>query len=237
MPRLTLVQIVLLLPLCVGAVLAGPFRFVALAQGAPSARPLPEHDTFVRATRDNLVRSQRQQFNYAYKERRTEFNVNPFGRIGTGGIEGYEVTPIENGTVIIKKIRKGGHGDGHHGGAWKVAYADFVTAMMAFFLLLWLLNVTTDVQKRGIADYFEPTIAMKSGTAPLSIPASADETHCSASGNMLSGKASQSTASRATRPQSSRRIGRRAAGTKDRVRKPKAMRAKVTPAGERTSSP
>jgi chemotaxis protein MotB len=63
--------------------------------------------------------------------------------------------------VIIKKVKgKGGHG--HHGGAWKVAYADFVTAMMAFFLLLWLLNVTTDIQKRGIADYFEPTIASKS---------------------------------------------------------------------------
>src|ERR1700722_2675045 len=63
--------------------------------------------------------------------------------------------------IIIKKIKKGGHG-GQHGGAWKVAYADFVTAMMAFFLLLWLLNVTTDVQKRGIADYFEPTISSKS---------------------------------------------------------------------------
>jgi chemotaxis protein MotB len=63
--------------------------------------------------------------------------------------------------VIIKKVK--GHGEhGHHGGAWKVAYADFVTAMMAFFLLLWLLNVTTDVQKRGIADYFEPTAASKS---------------------------------------------------------------------------
>jgi chemotaxis protein MotB len=63
--------------------------------------------------------------------------------------------------IIIKKIKgKGGHA--HHGGAWKVAYADFVTAMMAFFLLLWLLNVTTDIQKRGIADYFEPTIASKS---------------------------------------------------------------------------
>ncbi len=60
----------------------------------------------------------------------------------------------ENQTIIIKKIKKGG--EGHHGGAWKVAYADFVTAMMAFFLLLWLLNVTTDVQKRGIADYFAP---------------------------------------------------------------------------------
>src|SRR6202167_6057276 len=64
-------------------------------------------------------------------------------------------------TIIIKKVKGGGHG-GHHGGAWKVAYADFVTAMMAFFLLLWLLNVTTDVQKRGIADYFEPTISSKS---------------------------------------------------------------------------
>src|SRR6266849_6123878 len=66
-----------------------------------------------------------------------------------------------NGTIIVKKIKKGGHG-GHHGGAWKVAYADFVTAMMSFFLLLWLLNVTTDIQKRGIADYFDPTIASKS---------------------------------------------------------------------------
>jgi chemotaxis protein MotB len=65
--------------------------------------------------------------------------------------------------VIIKKIKKSDHG-GHHGGAWKVAYADFVTAMMAFFLLLWLLNVTTDVQKRGIADYFEPTITSKSNS-------------------------------------------------------------------------
>ncbi len=57
--------------------------------------------------------------------------------------------------IVIKKKKKGGH-DGHHGGAWKVAYADFVTAMMAFFLLLWLLNVTTDDQRQGIADYFDP---------------------------------------------------------------------------------
>jgi chemotaxis protein MotB len=63
--------------------------------------------------------------------------------------------------IIIKKVKKGGHA-AHHGGAWKVAYADFVTAMMAFFLLLWLLNVTTDVQKRGIADYFDPTLTSKS---------------------------------------------------------------------------
>src|SRR5487761_723956 len=63
--------------------------------------------------------------------------------------------------IIIKKVKKADHG-AHHGGAWKVAYADFVTAMMSFFLLLWLLNVTTDVQKRGIADYFDPTISSKS---------------------------------------------------------------------------
>jgi chemotaxis protein MotB len=47
---------------------------------------------------------------------------------------------------------------GHHGGAWKVAYADFVTAMMAFFMLMWLLNATTEQQRKGIADYFSPTI-------------------------------------------------------------------------------
>src|SRR6201989_2028594 len=62
---------------------------------------------------------------------------------------------MADGPVIIKRIKKGGHG-GHHGGAWKVAYADFVTAMMAFFLLMWLLNTTTPDQKRGIADYFAP---------------------------------------------------------------------------------
>ena len=57
--------------------------------------------------------------------------------------------------IIIKKIKKG-HGGAHHGGAWKVAYADFVTAMMAFFLLLWLLNATTQEQRKGISDYFAP---------------------------------------------------------------------------------
>ncbi len=59
--------------------------------------------------------------------------------------------------VIVKKIYIEGHG-GHHGGAWKVAYADFVTAMMAFFLLLWLLGATTEKQRKGIADYFAPTL-------------------------------------------------------------------------------
>lgn len=57
--------------------------------------------------------------------------------------------------ILIKKIKKGG-GHGHHGGAWKVAYADFVTAMMAFFLLMWLINTTDPEQKIGIAEYFAP---------------------------------------------------------------------------------
>ena len=64
--------------------------------------------------------------------------------------------------IIIKKKKGGGHG--HHGGAWKVAYADFVTAMMAFFLLLWLLNVTTSVQRQGLADYFAPASASLSNS-------------------------------------------------------------------------
>jgi len=54
--------------------------------------------------------------------------------------------------IIIKRIKKGGHGK--HGGAWKIAYADFVTAMMAFFLLMWLLGSTTEGDKKGIADFF-----------------------------------------------------------------------------------
>ena len=65
----------------------------------------------------------------------------------------------DNAPIIIKKVKK--VSGGHHGGAWKVAYADFVTAMMAFFLLLWLLNATTDEQKQGIADYFTPASVSK----------------------------------------------------------------------------
>ncbi len=61
-------------------------------------------------------------------------------------------------SIVIRKeeVVEGGH----HGGAWKVAYADFVTAMMAFFLLMWLLNATTSAQRNGIADYFSPTSEM-----------------------------------------------------------------------------
>ena len=75
--------------------------------------------------------------------------------------------------IIIKKVKKV-VGGGHHGGAWKVAYADFVTAMMAFFLLMWLINVASPDQKRGIADYF----------APASVSAST-----SGSGGILAGTA------------------------------------------------
>jgi chemotaxis protein MotB len=64
-------------------------------------------------------------------------------------------------TVVIKKVKKVTAG-GHHGGAWKVAYADFVTAMMAFFLLMWLINTTSPEQKRGIADYFAPASVSES---------------------------------------------------------------------------
>lgn len=59
--------------------------------------------------------------------------------------------------IIVKKIVAASHA-GHHGGAWKVAYADFVTAMMAFFLLLWLLGMTDEQKRKGIADYFTPTL-------------------------------------------------------------------------------
>ncbi|MEM1287908.1 MAG: flagellar motor protein MotB [Pseudomonadota bacterium] len=60
--------------------------------------------------------------------------------------------------IIVKKVKKQVAEGGHHGGAWKVAYADFVTAMMAFFMLMWLLNATTEKQRKGLADYFNPTV-------------------------------------------------------------------------------
>ena len=76
--------------------------------------------------------------------------------------------------IIVKKIVAAAHG-GHHGGAWKVAYADFVTAMMAFFLLLWILGATTEKQRKGIADYFTPTlIEMRQKTAGANGPFGGD---------------------------------------------------------------
>lgn len=76
----------------------------------------------------------------------------------------------KGGNVIIVK-RKNVIAGGHHGGAWKVAYADFVTAMMAFFLLMWLLSTADEKTKLGLADYFSPTIPISSsrsgGDAPF----------------------------------------------------------------------
>lgn len=66
--------------------------------------------------------------------------------------------------IIVKRIKK--HGGGHHGGAWKIAYADFVTAMMAFFLLMWLLGSTSKGDLKGISDYFKTPlkVAMQGGS-------------------------------------------------------------------------
>lgn len=72
-------------------------------------------------------------------------------------------------TIVVKRIKKGGHG--HHGGAWKVALADFVTAMMAFFLLMWLLEATTEEQLGAIAEYFRNPSAVEGASAtPSSSP-------------------------------------------------------------------
>lgn len=76
----------------------------------------------------------------------------------------------ENGQpIIVKKVKKAG-GHGHHGGSWKVAYADFVTAMMAFFLLLWLLSASNTSQLEGIASYFQnPSMVQAAGGASTSV--------------------------------------------------------------------
>ncbi|MCX8132908.1 MAG: OmpA family protein [Roseococcus sp.] len=74
----------------------------------------------------------------------------------------------QGGTIVLKRIEAGGHG--HHGGAWKVAYADFVTAMMAFFLLMWLLNATTEEQRRGLADFFNPASSFATGQSGVAQP-------------------------------------------------------------------
>jgi chemotaxis protein MotB len=67
------------------------------------------------------------------------------------------LSPPPEPEILVRKVRARGHA-AHHGGAWKVAYADFVTAMMAFFLLMWLLGATDEEQRKGIADYFAPTV-------------------------------------------------------------------------------
>ncbi len=89
--------------------------------------------------------------------------------------------------IIIKRIKKGGHAV--HGGAWKIAYADFVTAMMAFFLLMWLLGSTSEGDKKGISDYFQSPmkVAMQGGSG-----AGASNSVVSGGGNDLTQSAGQS---------------------------------------------
>ena len=81
--------------------------------------------------------------------------------------------------IIIKRVKKGGHGA--HGGAWKIAYADFVTAMMAFFLLMWLLGSTTEGDRKGISDYFNAPLMVTlfggpgSGASDSILPGGGDD--------------------------------------------------------------
>ena len=76
----------------------------------------------------------------------------------------------EHKKVIIKKVKKGGHA-AHHGGSWKVAYADFVTAMMAFFLVMWLVNSVTQEKREQISQYFQSFSLIDTGGKPGLIPA------------------------------------------------------------------
>ncbi|MBU3653688.1 MAG: hypothetical protein FGM44_11460, partial [Limnohabitans sp.] len=71
---------------------------------------------------------------------------------GAGGAAPAANAPV----IVIKKVIDDGHG-GAHGGAWKIALADMMTAMMAFFLLMWLLGAANADQRKSIADYFRPT--------------------------------------------------------------------------------
>ena len=89
--------------------------------------------------------------------------------------------------IIIKRVKKGGHSA--HGGAWKIAYADFVTAMMAFFLLMWLLGSTSEGDKKGLSDYFQSPlkVAMQGGTG-----AGASQSLINGGGNDLTQSAGQS---------------------------------------------
>ena len=99
--------------------------------------------------------------------------------------------------IIVKKIRKRKHP--HHGGAWKIAYADFVTAMMAFFLLLWLISMTTPEQKQGLADYFAPAAVSlsSSGAGGVMGGNAMDDT-----GNLMSGSSVEVVVEAPASPQS-----------------------------------
>ena len=86
---------------------------------------------------------------------------------------------------VIRVVKKKHAHAAHHGSSWKVAYADFVTAMMAFFLLMWLLNATSDDQRRGLADYFAPSNAL--GRSATAAPARPSRVISSLAGVVLRG--------------------------------------------------
>ncbi len=119
-----------------------------------------------------------------------------------------------NKPVVIKKVKKV-IGGGHHGGAWKVAYADFVTAMMAFFLLMWLINTTSPEQKRGIADYFAPASVSRSSQG---------------SDGLLGGTAFQEDGARASG--SNRQIDEEKAGDTRRTKSGEGSEKEISPANE-----
>ncbi|MFT8246923.1 flagellar motor protein MotB [Roseomonas sp. BN140053] len=90
-------------------------------------------------------------------------------RPGSGAQEALAKGRKGEGVTIVLRREEAGEA-GHHGGAWKVAYADFVTAMMAFFLLMWLLNATTEEQRHGLADYFTPNNELAKGASGTGQP-------------------------------------------------------------------
>jgi hypothetical protein len=94
----------LLRRLAVVSVAVGLFAQASLRAGGEDARPLPDPPTFLAAVRANLQRSQGEQSRFAYKERRTELNTNPFGRLGTGDIIVYDFVPNADGTMVTRRL-------------------------------------------------------------------------------------------------------------------------------------
>ncbi|MDD4945159.1 flagellar motor protein MotB [Rhodoferax sp.] len=107
--------------------------------------------------------------------------------------------------IIIKRVKKGGHAA--HGGAWKIAYADFVTAMMAFFLLMWLLGSTSEGDKKGLSDYFQSPlkVAMQGGSG-----AGASQSVVNGGGNDLTQSAGQSKRGNASDAKTKKNAGEQA---------------------------
>lgn len=128
--------------------------------------------------------------------------------------------------IIIKRIKKGGHAA--HGGAWKIAYADFVTAMMAFFLLMWLLGSTSEGDKKGLSDYFQSPlkVAMQGGSG-----AGASQSIINGGGNDLT-----QTAGQAKRGDGANAKARKLSGDKDKVARAKQDAQKLAQLSAKISS-